>query len=143
MIKTLLLLLISLNAHGMQAIPLTLVHSDTAMQLNLQSPIGVPVISQATVGKVDRKVLQSELLTTAIFVVGADRESIKWLEQHQDYLQKLHAIGFITNVNDMESLIALQEKFLLPLLPVNVDPLLHYIHEQHYPLIIAEGAVWQ
>ncbi|HAT9722475.1 TPA: integrating conjugative element protein, partial [Legionella pneumophila] len=26
---------------------------------------------------------------------------------------------------------------------VNVDPLLAYLHEQHYPLIIAEGAVWQ
>jgi len=143
MIRLLFLLLITMNVHGMQAIPLTLMHSESAMQLNLQSPIGVPAISRATVGKVNRKVLQSELLNTAVFVVGADKESVKWLEQHQGYLQKHHAIGFITNVNDMESLITLQEKFLLPLLPVNVDPLLHYIHEQHYPLIIAEGAVWQ
>lgn len=143
MFRIFILLFITFNAHGMHAIPLTLTQSDSAMQLNLQSPIGVPAISRATVGKVDSKVLQSELLTTAIFVIGADKESVNWLEQHHEQLQKLHAIGFITNVNDMTSLIVLQEKFQLPLLPVNVDPLLDYIHEQHYPLAIAEGAVWQ
>jgi hypothetical protein len=55
----------------------------------------------------------------------------------------MQAVGFITNVDSLEQIIALQERFKLPLLPVNVDPLLDYIHEHHYPLIIAKGAVWQ
>lgn len=143
MIRILLFLLVTLNAQSMNVIPLTLLQNDASMRLNLSSPIGVPAKSKATAGKVNRKKLDSNLLNIAVFVIGADKESIKWLEQHQEQLKSLQATGFITNVDDFESIVALQEKFKLPLLPVNVDPLLSYIHEQHYPLIIAEGAVWQ
>ena len=143
MIRILLLLLVTLNAHSMNVIPLTLSQADASLRLNLSSPIGVPAKSKATLGKVTRKELKSELLNIAVFVIGADRDSVKWLEQNQEQLKSMQAIGFITNVNDFEIIVALQDKFKLPLLPVNVDPLLNYIHEQHYPLIIAEGAVWQ
>lgn len=143
MIRILLLLLFTLNAHSMDVIPLTLSQTDASLSLNLSSPIGVPAKSKATVGKVNRKKLNSNLLNMALFVIGADKESIKWLEQHQEHLKSIQATGFITNINDFESIVALQKKFKLPLLPVNVDPLLNFIHEQHYPLIIAEGVVWQ
>ncbi|HHF7365138.1 TPA: integrating conjugative element protein [Legionella bozemanae] len=143
MIRILLLLLVTLNVHSMNVIPLTLSQSDTSLKLNLSSPIGVPAKSKATPGKISRKRLDTKLLNMSLFVVGADKASIQWLEQHQKQLISLQATGLITNVNDFETIVALQEKFKLPLLPVNVDPLLDYIHEQHYPLIIAEGAVWQ
>ncbi|HAT1770913.1 TPA: integrating conjugative element protein [Legionella pneumophila] len=143
MIRILFLLLFALNVHSMNVIPLTLSQSDTSLKLNLSSPIGVPAKSKATAGKVSRKTLDTNLLNMPLFVIGADKASIQWLEQHQEELKSIHATGFITNVNDFETIVALQEKFKLPLLPVNVDPLLAYIHEQHYPLIIAEGAVWQ
>ncbi|HAT6958115.1 TPA: integrating conjugative element protein [Legionella pneumophila] len=143
MIRILLLLLVALNVHSMNVIPLTLSHSDTSLKLNLSSPIGLPAKSQATAGKISRKTLDTTLLNMPLFVIGADKVSIQWLEQHQEELKSMQATGFITNVNDFETIIALQEKFKLPLLPVNVDPLLAYLHEQHYPLIIAEGAVWQ
>ncbi|WP_058442183.1 integrating conjugative element protein [Legionella brunensis] len=143
MIRIFLMLLVTLNVHSMNVIPLTLSQSDASLRLNLSSPIGVPAKSKATVGKISPKKLDTNLLNMALFVIGADRESIKWLEQHQEQLKSMQATGFITNVNDFETIVALQEKFKLPLLPVNVDPLLNYIHEQHYPLIIAEGAVWQ
>ncbi|CZG20631.1 TPA: integrating conjugative element protein [Legionella pneumophila] len=143
MIKILFLLLVAFNVHSMNVIPLTLSQNDASLGLNLSTPIGVPAKSKATVGKVSRKKLDTNLLNMALFVIGADRESIKWLEQHQEQLKSIQATGFITNVNDFETIVALQEKFKLPLLPVNVDPLLDYVHEQHYPLIIAEGTVWQ
>ncbi|MFO2870521.1 integrating conjugative element protein [Legionella pneumophila serogroup 1] len=143
MIRVLLLLLVALNVHGMNVIPLTLSQSDTSLKLNLSSPIGVPAKSHATAGKVSRKTLDTTLLNMPLFIIGADKTSIQWLEQHQEELKSMQATGFITNVNDFETIVALQEKFKLPLLPVNVDPLLTYLHEQHYPLIIAEGAVWQ
>ncbi|HAT8890258.1 TPA: integrating conjugative element protein [Legionella pneumophila subsp. pneumophila] len=143
MIRILLLLLVTLNVHSMNVIPLTLSQSDTSLKLNLSSPIGVPAKSHATAGKVSRKILDTTLLNMPLFVIGADKASIQWLGQHQEELKSMQATGFITNVNDFETIVALQEKFKLPLLPVNVDPLLAYIHEQHYPLIIAEGAVWQ
>lgn len=143
MIRFLLLLLVAFNVHSMNVIPLTLSQSDTSLKLNLSSPIGVPAKSKATAGKVSRKTLDNNLLNMPLFVIGTDKASIQWLEQHQEELKSMQATGFITNVNDFETIVALQEKFKLPLLPVNVDPLLAYIHEQHYPLIIAEGAVWQ
>lgn len=143
MIRILLLLLVTLNVHCMNVIPLTLSQSDASLKLNLSSPIGVPAKSKATIGKISRKTLHTNLLNMALFVVGADKASIQWLEQHQEQLKSIQATGLITNVNDFETIVALQKQFKLPLLPVNVDPLLDYIHEQHYPLIIAEGAVWQ
>ena len=143
MIRILTLLLIALNAYSLEVIPLTIAQSDASLQLNLSSPIGIPAKSKATRGKVSRKQLNSEVLNMPIFVIGADNESIKWLDEHQQQLKTMQAIGFITNVDNFESLVVLQEKFNLPLLPVNVDPLLNYIDEQHYPLIIAEGSVWQ
>ncbi|HFT6662056.1 TPA: integrating conjugative element protein [Legionella pneumophila] len=143
MIRFLLLLFVTFNVHSMNVIPLTLSQSETSLKLNLSSPIGVPAISKATTGNVSRKTLNSNLLNMPLFVIGADKTSIQWLERHQEELKSKQATGFITNVNDFETIVALQEKFKLPLLPVNVDPLLAYIHEQHYPLIIAEGAVWQ
>ncbi|KTD25140.1 PFL_4695 family integrating conjugative element protein [Legionella maceachernii] len=143
MTKILLLLLVSLNVHSMNVIPLTLSQNDASLRLNLSSPIGVPAKSKATVGKVHRKKIDSNLLNMALFIIGADNESYTWLEEHQEQLKSLQATGFITNINNFETIVALQEKFKLPLLPINVDPLLNYINEQHYPLIIAEGAVWQ
>lgn len=143
MIRILFLLLVTLNVHSMNVIPLTLSQSDTSLKLNLSSPIGVPAKSKVTAGKVNRKTLDTSLLNMPLFVIGADKVSIQWLEQHQKELKSIQATGFITNVNDFETIIALQEKFQLPLLPVNVDPLLAYIHEHHYPLIISEGVVWQ
>lgn len=143
MTRILLLLIVSLNVYSMNVIPLTLSQSDASLRLNLSSPIGIPAKSKATVGKVHRKKIDSNLLNMALFIIGADKESYKWLEEHQEQLKSLQATGFITNVNDFETIVALQEKFKLPLLPINVDPLLNYINEQHYPLIIAEGAVWQ
>ncbi|HAU1838710.1 TPA: integrating conjugative element protein [Legionella pneumophila] len=143
MLRILFLLLFTFHAYSMNVIPLTLVQSDNAMQLNLSSPIGVPVKSKATVGKVNRKNIPSNLININLFIIGADRLSYKWLEAHQKELKSMQALGFITNVNDFKTIVALQDKFKLPVLPVNVDPLLDFVHEHHYPLIIAEGALWQ
>ncbi|HAU0843141.1 TPA: PFL_4695 family integrating conjugative element protein [Legionella pneumophila] len=143
MLRILLLLLVTFHAYSMNVIPLTMVQSDNAMQLNLSSPIGVPAKSKATVGKVNRKNIPSNLININLFIIGADRLSYQWLEAHQEELKSMQALGFITNVNDFETIVALQDKFKLPLLPVNVDPLLDFVHEHHYPLIIAGGALWQ
>src|SRR5262245_47586905 len=104
MIKILLLLLVTLNVHSMNEIPLTLSQSDASLKLNLSSPIGVPSKSKATVGKISRKTLDTDLLNMALFVVGADKVSIQWLEQHQEQLKSIQATGLITNVTDFETI---------------------------------------
>lgn len=143
MIRILLLLLVTLNAYSIDVIPLSLSQDDASLKLGLSSPIGIPAKSKATVGKITHKTLDANLFNINLFVIGADKMSIAWLEQHQAQLKSIQAIGFITNVSNFETIIALQEKFKLPLLPVNVDPLFDYIHEKHYPLVIAKRDVWQ
>ncbi|HAU0120880.1 TPA: integrating conjugative element protein [Legionella pneumophila] len=143
MIRVLFLMLIAFNAFSLQVIPLTLGHSDTSSQLDLSSPIGVPAKSKATFGKVGTKKVDTSVFHNAIFVIGADRLSKQWLAKHQSQLQAMQAIGFITNVDDFETIIQLQEQSQLPLLPVNVDPLMQLIGVKHYPIVIAEGEVWQ
>lgn len=143
MMRVLFLMMIAFNAFSLQMIPLTLGHSDMSSQLDLTSPIGVPAKSKATFGKVDAKKVDTSVFQNAVFVIGADRYSKQWLAQHQKQLQDMQAIGFITNVDDFEIIIQLQEQSQLPLLPVNVDPLMQLISVEHYPIVIAKGEVWQ
>ncbi|WP_133130228.1 PFL_4695 family integrating conjugative element protein [Legionella yabuuchiae] len=141
--RVLFLMLIAFKAFSLQVIPLTLSHSETSSQLDLSSPIGVPAKSQATFGKVDNRKADTHLFHDTLFVIGADRLSKQWLTKHQKQLQDMQAIGFITNVDDFETIIQLQEQSQLPLLPVNVDPLMKLLGVTHYPIVIAQGEVWQ
>lgn len=143
MLRIGLLMMLAFNAYCLEVIPLTTVSSDPSMALDLSSPIGVPAKSKAAAGKVSAKKIDRSLFNTAIFIIGTDKTSQQWLQQHQKQLQDLQAIGFITNVDNFEIIVQLQEQSQLPLLPVNVDPLMTLIHEQHYPLVIAGGEVWQ
>lgn len=143
MMRVLFLMLIAFKSFGLQVIPLTLGHSDASSQLDLSSPIGVPAKSKVTFGKVDTKKIDTSVFHNVVFVIGADHLSKQWLTQHQKQLQDMQAIGFITNVDDFETIIQLQEQSQLPLLPVNVDPLMQLIDVKHYPIVIAEGEVWQ
>ena len=141
--RILFLMLIAFKAFSLQVIPLTLNYSETSSRQDLSSPIGVPAKSKATFGKVDSKKVDTSVFHNAVFVIGADLLSKQWLAQHQKQLQDMQAIGFITNVDDFESIIQLQEQSQLPLLPVNVDPLMQLIGVKHYPIVIAKGEVWQ
>ncbi|CZG37654.1 integrating conjugative element protein%2C PFL_4695 family [Legionella pneumophila] len=143
MMRVLFLMMIAFNAFSLQVIPLTLGHSETSSQLDLSSPIGVPAKSKATSGKVNAKKVDTSVFHNAVFVIGGDRLSKQWLAQHQKQLQDMQAIGFITNVDDFETIIQLQEQSQLPLLPVNVDLLMQLIGVKHYPIVIAKGEVWQ
>lgn len=141
--RVLVLMLIAFKTFSLQVIPLTLSHSETSTQLDLSSPIGVPAKSKATVGKVEARKIDTSIFHNTLFVIGVDRLSKQWLLEHQKKLQDMQAIGFITNVDNFETIIQLQVQSQLPLLPVNVDPLMQLIGARHYPIVIAEGEVWQ
>lgn len=143
MLRIALLMLLAFKAYCLEVIPLATVSNDPSMALNLSSPIGTPAKSKASTGKVTTKTIDTPLLDTNIFIIGADKISQQWLKQHQKQLKNMQAIGFITNVDNFEIIAQLQEQSQLPLLPVNVDPLMKLINEQHYPLVISGGKVWQ
>jgi integrating conjugative element protein (TIGR03765 family) len=141
---TVTLLAISLNAYSLQEIPLTLNnqnHSNSG--LDLSSPIGVPVKSKVRPGKIKARQLKEDIFNQSLFVIGDDESSKSWLDKHAKELKSLQAIGFITNVINIQSIINLQQQYQLPLLPVNVDPLTKHLNVKHYPFIISKGKLWQ
>lgn len=143
MLRIGLLMILAFKAYCLEVIPLTTVSNDPSMALNIISPIGIPTKSQASTGKVAAKKIDNPLLDTNIFIIGVDKASQQWLQEHKKQLHDMQAIGFITNVDNFEIVAQLQEQSQLPLLPVNVDPLMKLINEHHYPLVISGGNVWQ
>ena len=141
--RMLLLMLLSFKAFCLQTVPLVDINAASSNQLDLSSPIGIPVSSKATVGKIPTQKVDTHLFNNAVFVIGIDPISQKWLAHHQQKLREAQAIGFITNVDNYDVIIKLQEKMQLPLLPVNVDPLIKLLNVAHYPFAIIEGELWQ
>lgn len=103
----------------------------------------LPVQSKATVGQISRHHVAFAEFSNALFIIGDDQVSKRWLKEHTDVLRKLHALGFITNIKNPETLNTLQTTSGLPLLPANVDDLMEILGTSHYPLMLNEGVVWQ
>ena len=143
MYRICLLLCLTFNACALEVIPLATVQDTSSMQLDLSSPIGVPAYSKATVGKIVSTKVGRHILDSNIFVMGADSYSQKWLFNNQTKLRESNSIGYITNVKDYALIIQLQEQTQLPLLPVNVDPLMQLLKIDHYPFALTREVVWQ
>lgn len=139
---TVTLVALSLNAYSLQEIPLTLNNANLNSGLDLSSPIGVPVKSRVKPGKIKARQLK-DIFNQSLFVIGDDELSKSWLNKHAKKLKSLQAIGFITNVINIQSIINLQQQYQLPLLPVNVDPLTKHLNVKYYPFIISKGELWQ
>lgn len=117
--------------------------SEESVKLNEVQDPRLPVTSKASVGRVSRHHVNFAEFYNAIFIIGDDPVSKKWLSNHAKELQQLHALGFITNINHPEVLNELQTQSGLPLLPANVDDLMNLIGTEHYPLMLNKGVVWQ
>ena len=116
---------------------------EESVKLNEFQDPRLPVTSHASVGQVSRHHVNFAEFSNAIFIIGDDPVSKKWLINHAKELQQLHALGFITNINHPEVLNELQTQSGLPLLPANVDDLMSLIETEHYPLMLNKGVVWQ
>lgn len=117
--------------------------NDDAFKLQESLDARLPVKSNVTAGVVSRHQVNFSGFSNAIFIIGDDPVSKKWLDVHAKQLHKLHALGFITNIKNPETLRELQSKFGLPLLPANVDDFMTVLGVNHYPLMMNEGVVWQ
>ncbi|MCE3045387.1 integrating conjugative element protein [Legionella sp. 16cNR16C] len=117
----------------------------TEESLKLQEKLDarLPVSSEATVGKVNRKPLKLTNFTQPVFIIGDDEVSRQWLQEHTEELEAAHALGFVTNVTESEQLQTLQQLTKASLLPANVDDLMALFQEDHYPLAFIEGELWQ
>lgn len=115
--------------------------SSLALQESLDARL--PVQGKASVGHVTRHAIAFPGLSSPIFIIGDDAVSRQWLKKHAEQLRKIHALGFITNINNPDTLQQLQRTYDVPLLPADVDDLLALLGTDHYPLVLHEGIVWQ
>ncbi|OLU25501.1 hypothetical protein BVH03_17770 [Pseudomonas sp. PA15(2017)] len=104
----------------------------------------LPVLSQLTPGKVDAKPVTLATLPAPLFVVGDDSMSLSWLQQHQDTLRRLQAIGWAVNVRDQASLDRIRQAVPgLAVKPMHVDDFAQRIGLRHYPALITRSSVEQ
>lgn len=94
-----------------------------------------PARSNLTAGKVNSHPFYVGGLTRPIFVIGDDSYSIFWAKENAKELIKLHALGFITNVNDLTRVKLVERKTHLTLIPANLDGLNRYLPVRHYPFL--------
>ncbi|MGQ3892044.1 integrating conjugative element protein [Legionella sp. CNM-4043-24] len=117
--------------------------TEESLQLEAKQDVRLPARSKARPGKVDRRKLTLVNFSYSIFIIGDDAVSQAWLKEHARELEKMGALGFVTNISDSAQLETLQDLIKAPLLPANVDDLLAIFGESHYPLIFNEGEIWQ
>ena len=120
------------------------VDSNDSLVLDAHNDFRLPVKSRTQPGAVTRHaILNPPGFSQALFVVGDDEDSRDWLHEHQGMLQKLHALGFVTNVDKASRLHVLERLAGMPLQPVDVDGLSALLQVEHYPYVLNEGVVWQ
>lgn len=118
-------------------------HEDQVLQMNETEAFPLPVVSHLRAGTVKRHSLTNNVFSQPLFVIGDDAVSREWLKKHTTELQKLHAIGFVTNISSGKALNELNILANVPLQPVDVDELAHLLNVHHYPFVLEAGVIWQ
>lgn len=77
-----------------------------------------------------------------LFLIGADRWSLSWLQQHRERLSALQAVGMVVSVASANDLEILQNAAgTLPLMPASGEALARNFGLEHYPVLIAAPGV--
>ncbi|MBD2806989.1 integrating conjugative element protein, partial [Xenorhabdus sp. ZM] len=103
-------------------------------------PVRTPELSP---GKVASRPLQLPGIG-ALFLIGDDPDSRRWLSQNAPTLTKQQAMGLVVNVRDMAGLQALRA--LVPdllLSPAAGTELARRLQLQHYPVLITDTQLSQ
>ena len=96
-----------------------------------------------TVGPVKTRKINAKNLIQPIFIVGTDKESMKWLKHYAPRLKALHAVGIVVNVKDNKAYEKLAKTYGLHLLPISGDTLAKHFGIQHYPVLISQHLIEQ
>lgn len=78
-----------------------------------------------------------------IYIVGTDKNSIKWLKQYRSRLEAIHAIGVVVNAPNYKAYEKVRGIAMGPLLPLNADSLARRFQLHHYPVLITKKRIEQ
>jgi len=77
-----------------------------------------------------------------LFLVGADRWSLQWLQQNQARLLELQAVGMVINVQSERDLNLLRQAAGgLQLMPASGEAMSAGLGLKHYPVLIAPPGI--
>jgi len=80
----------------------------------------------------------------AMFLIGTDEQSLRWLEQHRAYLIEQNAVGLLVSADDEQDLRAVAEVGNgLSITPASGEDIARLLNTKHYPLAVTEGRIWQ
>ena len=102
-----------------------------------------PMKSPLSVGSLKKQAVLLPKQVPPFYVIGDDLISIKWLTEHMAQLKSLHAAGFVTNINNRNRLLALEQQFDVVLHPVSLDGFDRVLPVSHYPFWYANGYIQQ
>lgn len=98
-----------------------------------------PNHSEFTPGPVTKhKIANDHLKHVTLFLVGNDSRSLKWLKQNKAYLQRIHAIGFLTNVDNAAQARRVEKVYGEPLLSGNVKGFSKVVGTTHLPFLLKD-----
>jgi integrating conjugative element protein (TIGR03765 family) len=105
---------------------------------------GLPAKSELKSGEFGSyRLSECQKLSVPFYVVGADKLSRQWLETHKVHLQKIHALGFITNIDSQSTLSDIENTTSTNLVPTKVDGLAQVVNAPSYPFLTNGCEVWQ
>ncbi len=108
---------------------------------------GLPIETPSmTPGKVDRRALptlQGKMAgVSPLFLVGADRWSVQWLQQNREHLLRLSAVGIIVAAKKEQELAILRQAAQgLRLYAMSAEAIASEHGIRHYPALIAPPGI--
>ena len=78
-----------------------------------------------------------------LFLVGADPESLRWLDANRERLRQLGAVGMLVQAENESELKAVTEAAHgLPLIPASGEAFAEPLGLSHYPVLITREGLW-
>ncbi|MGI9500968.1 MAG: integrating conjugative element protein [Geminicoccaceae bacterium] len=109
-------------------------------------PIDTPSMTPGRVNQRPLPALRGKMAgANPLFLIGADRWSLQWLQRNRQRLADIHAIGMVISVTAKGDLDILREAAGdLQLMPASGEAIAQQLGLKHYPVLIAPpGIVYQ
>ncbi|MGH8491072.1 MAG: PFL_4695 family integrating conjugative element protein [Gammaproteobacteria bacterium] len=126
------------DAHAIRRIRAPSARPDRAYSLKQYLPIRSPSL---TPGPVEARQEPTRLMQP-LFLVGADPESLRWLDANRERLKQLNAVGMLVQAETEAELKAVTEAAHgLPLIPASGEAFAQPLGLTHYPVLITREGV--
>ncbi len=126
------------DSYAIRRIRVSHASTDRAYSLTHYLPIRSPSL---TPGPIEARRIPTRL-TQPLFLVGADPESLRWLDANRERLQQLGAVGMLVQAETEAELKAVTEAAQgLPLIPASGEAFAQPLGLTHYPVLINREGV--